>query len=211
MYIPKFNEETRIDIIYGLIDAHPLATLVTMGASGLIATHLPMLLDRTAAPYGILRGHLSRANTQWRDFSPSIEALAIFSGPHHYITPTWYPEKSVDGKVVPTWNYAVVHTYGPISIIEDEAWLRQHLTLLTKTHEAASPAPWQLSDAPEDYIASQMRGIVGVEIPVHRLEGMWKVSQNKSIETRASIERGLEALDTPQGLAMRDLVNGKRP
>ena len=159
----------------------------------------------------ILRGHISRANPQWREFDQSIEALAIFAGPQHYITPNWYPEKAEDGKVVPTWNYAVVHAYGTIRIIEDPAWLLNHLKSLTTQHEAASPRPWAVTDAPEDYIASQIRGIVGLEIPVSRLEGKWKVSQNKSDHTRQSIEHGLEDLGTSASLAMRDLVAGKRP
>lgn len=211
MYIPRFNEETRPEVLHGLIDSQPLATLITVGSSGLIATHLPAVLHRDEGPQGTLRCHLSRANPQWRELNPAIEALAIFSGPQHYITPNWYPEKATDGKVVPTWNYAVVHAYGPITLNEDPAWLLTHLHTLTAQHEAASPTPWRVSDAPSDYIASQIKGIIGVEIPIRRLEGKWKVSQNKSDRTRNAIQRGLADLDTPESLAMRDLVNGKRP
>jgi transcriptional regulator len=211
VYIPKFNEETRLDIHHGLIRSQPFATLVTIGRSGLIATHLPIVLSPSEGTPGILRGHISRANPQWREFDQSIEALAIFAGPQHYITPNWYPEKAEDGKVVPTWNYAVVHAYGTIRIIEDPSWLLIHLKSLTTQHEAASPRPWAVTDAPEDYIASQIRGIVGLEIPVSRLEGKWKVSQNKSDLTRQSVEQGLEDLGTSASLAMRDLVAGKRP
>jgi transcriptional regulator len=210
MYIPKANEETRPEVIHQLMESHPLASLVTMGASGLFATHLPLLID-PGGPHGILHGHISRANKQWRDFTPDIEALAIFSGPQHYITPNWYPEKSADGKVVPTWNYAVVHAYGPLTIIEDPTGLRAHLQALTTRHEATSTTPWHITDAPHDYIASQIKGIVGLEISICRLEGKWKVSQNKSTPTRLAIERGLEERDTPESLAMRDLVRGKRP
>jgi transcriptional regulator len=211
VYIPKFNQETRLDVLHGLIRAQPFATLVTMGASGLIATHLPMVLSPGEGAPDILRGHVSRANPQWRELDPSIDALAIFAGPHHYITPSWYPEKSEDGKVVPTWNYAVVHAYGAVKIIEDPAWLLTHLKSLTTQHESAFPHPWAVADAPEDYIASQLRGIVGIEIPIRRLEGKWKVSQNKSDRTKESIEQGLEDLNTPASRAMRDLVSGKRP
>lgn len=211
MYIPRFNEENRPEVLHALIKSRPFATLVTLGASGLVATHLPMVFDPSDGTHGTLRCHLSRANTQWRDFSSSVDALAIFSGSQHYITPNWYPEKAEDGKVVPTWNYVVVHAYGPITVIEDPAWLQQHLNALTSTHEAASSTPWHVSDAPADYIASQMKGIVGVEIPIRRLEGKWKVSQNQSERTRDSIECGLEDLNTPESLAMRDLVSGKRP
>jgi transcriptional regulator len=170
-----------------------------------------MVLSVGEGDGGILRGHVSRANSQWRELDSSIEALAIFAGPQHYITPNWYPEKAEDGKVVPTWNYAVVHAYGTIRVLEDPAWLLTHLKSLTAQHEAASPRPWAVTDAPKDYIASQIRGIVGLEIPVRRLEGKWKVSQNKSDRTKKSIEQGLEDLGTPASLAMRDLVSGKRP
>jgi transcriptional regulator len=211
LYIPRFNEETRLEILHGLIRAQPFATLVTMGSSGLIATHLPMVLSPGEGSPDILRGHVSRANPQWRDLDSSVEALAIFAGPQHYITPSWYPEKLEDAKVVPTWNYAVVHAYGTVTTIEDSAWLLTHLKSLTSQHEAAFPRPWAVTDAPKDYISSQIRGIVGIEIPIGRLEGKWKVSQNKSDRTRESIERGLEELDTPESLAMRQLVSGKRP
>ena len=211
MYIPRFNEETRLDVMHALIETQPLATLVTMSSSGLIATHLPVVVARGEGPHGTLRGHLSRANTQWRDLNPSVEALAIFAGAHHYITPSWYPEKVEDGKVVPTWNYAVVHAYGPLKIIEDPTWLHSHLNTLVTQHESSFPTPWQISDAPADYIASQIKGIVGLELPVTRIQGKWKVSQNKSEPTLRAVEQGLEDLNTPEALAMRDLVHGKRP
>ncbi len=197
--------------MHALIESQPFATLVTMSNSGLFASHLPMVLNRGEGNLGTLRGHLSKANNQWRDLSPSVEALTIFSGDHHYISPNWYPEKTEDGKVVPTWNYAVVHAYGPLTIIEDPVWLLSHLTALTTQHEAPSPSPWHVSDAPADYIASQIKGIVGIELPVSRIEGKWKVSQNKSERTRLAVEQGLEDLHTPEALAMRDLVRGRRP
>jgi transcriptional regulator len=211
VYIPKFNEETRLDVMHAHIESQPLATLVTMSSSGLFASHLPMVLARGEGPHGTLRGHLSRANNQWRDLTPSVEALAIFSGAHHYISPNWYPEKAEDGKVVPTWNYAVVHAYGPLKIIEDPAWLHAHLNALITQHESSFPAPWKITDAPPDYIASQIKGIVGLELPITRIEGKWKVSQNKSDRTLRAVEQGLEDLHTPEALAMRDLVRGKRP
>jgi transcriptional regulator len=211
VYIPKFNQETRLDVMHSLIASQPFATLVTMSNSGLFASHLPMVLDRGEGTYGTLRGHLSRANNQWHDLLLSVEALAIFSGDHHYISPNWYPEKNEDGKVVPTWNYTVVHVYGPLRIIEDPTWLLSHLTSLTTQHEAPSPEPWHIGDAPADYIASQIKGIVGIELPISRIEGKWKVSQNKSERTRLAVEQGLEDLHTPEALAMRDLVSGRRP
>jgi transcriptional regulator len=210
MYIPKYNEETRIDVIDRLIRSAPVASLVTMGSSGLFATHLPMVLHRCSDEDAVLRGHLSRANRQWKEFSPEIQALAIFSGPGHYITPAWYPEKAETGKVVPTWNYAVVHAYGPLQIIEDPEWLLKHLNALTDTHEASRPAPWSVADAPAEFIATTARGIVGLELKIERLEGKWKVSQNQDESARVSVAEGLDALDTEASLAMSDLVRGER-
>ncbi|MBS1800632.1 MAG: FMN-binding negative transcriptional regulator [Acidobacteria bacterium] len=210
MYVPKFNEETRIPVLDGLMRLHPLASLVTMGSSRLFATHLPMVLHRDDETHAILRGHISRANRQWRDYDPGISALAIFAGPQHYITPNWYPEKAVSGKVVPTWNYAVVHAYGKLKIVEDAAWLLTHLNSLTDTHEAASAIPWKVTDAPADYVESIAKGIVGIELSIERLEGKWKVSQNQNEQTRASVAEGLAKLDTESSLAMRLLVNGER-
>ncbi|WP_348267427.1 FMN-binding negative transcriptional regulator [Edaphobacter paludis] len=206
MYIPKANEETRLEVLHDLIESHPLASLVTMGPSGLLASHLPMVLERKSATRGLLKGHLSRANKQWRDFLPAVEALAIFSGPEHYITPSWYAEKEETGKVVPTWNYAVVHVYGPLKVIEDPAWLIEHLNALTTIHESTLPAPWQVSDAPADYVESLLNGIVGLELPIERIEGKWKASQNRSERDRVGIVEGLERLNTPASLAMKALV-----
>jgi transcriptional regulator len=210
MYIPKAHEEKRIEVLHDLIESQPLASLVTMGQSGLFASHLPMVLERGTATHGLLKGHLSRANQQWRDFLPSVEALAIFSGPQHYITPSWYPEKFETGKVVPTWNYVVVHAYGHLKVIEDAAWLMDHLKSLTSIHEAASPIPWKVSDAPADYVESMVKGIVGLELPIERIEGKWKVSQNRPERDRAGVAKGLERLNTPESLAMKALVKAEQ-
>jgi transcriptional regulator len=211
MYIPKHNLETRIERIDGLIRAHPLATLVSNGPLGLFATHLPLVLHRASEEHAVLRGHLARANPQWKDLAAQPEALVIFQGPEHYITPAWYPEKTATGKVVPTWNYTAVHAYGPVRIVEDAAWLLEHLNTLTDTHEIARAEPrepWNLSDAPADFVVALARGIVGIELEIARLEGKWKVSQNQNEATRASVARGLEGLGTESSLAMRDLVEG---
>jgi transcriptional regulator len=205
MYIPRANQEDRIPVLHKLIEDQPFASLVTMGSSGLFASHIPMVLEQNGA-LGQLRGHISRANTQWRDYTPSVEALAIFSGPQHYITPNWYLEKQETGKVVPTWNYVVVHAYGCLKIIEDGEWLITHLTSVTNIHEADSPVPWKIGDAPADYIASLSKGIVGLEITIERLEGKWKVSQNRSEQDRSGVAIGLETLNTTQSLEMKALV-----
>jgi transcriptional regulator len=206
MYIPQANKEDRLPVLHKLMEDQPFTSLVTMGSSGLFASHIPMVLERNGTALGLLKGHLSRANPQWREFSPSVEALAIFSGPQHYITPNWYPEKEANGKVVPTWNYVVVHAYGHLKVIEDGEWLMAHLNTLTTIHEAGSPVPWKVSDAPADYIASLARGIVGLEMVIERIEGKWKVSQNRSEQDRHGVADGLAELNTTESLAMKALV-----
>ncbi len=205
MYIPRANIEDRIPVLHKLMEEQPFASLITVGSSGLFASHIPMVLEQNGA-MGRLKGHISRANTQWRDYTHSVQALAIFSGPQHYITPTWYPEKQETGKVVPTWNYVVVHAYGHLKVIEDGDWLMSHLQSLVNIHEADSPVPWKVGDAPPDYIASQLKGIVGLEMVVERIEGKWKVSQNRSEQDRRGVARGLAELNTTESLAMKALV-----
>jgi transcriptional regulator len=208
MYIPRANQEERIPVLHKLMEEQPFASLITMGSSGLFASHIPMVLEQNGAK-GQLRGHISRANTQWRDYSPLVEALAIFSGPQHYITPNWYPEKEQTGKVVPTWNYVVVHAYGFLKIIEDVDWLMTHLASLTNIHEAESPVPWKIEDAPPDYIALLAKGIVGLEITIERLEGKWKVSQNRPEQDRVGVAMGLAKLNTKESLQMKALVEDR--
>lgn len=206
MYIPKSYEESRVPVLHEFLETRPFATLVTMGSEGLFATHLPLLLERAGGTLGVLRGHISRANTQWRDFSTSVDALVIFSGPHHYITPNWYPEKAKSGKVVPTWNYVVVHAYVRLRVMEEATWLLENVTALTDAHEAGSSSPWQVGDAPEEYVQALTRGIIGLELTITRLEGKWKVSQNQSAENRKGVVKGLEELNTAESLAMKRLV-----
>jgi transcriptional regulator len=206
MYIPRHNEEKRVSVMHTLIISHPLGTLVTLGASGLFASHVPMVLDDDGSEFGVLKCHISRANTQWRDFVPTVDALAIFAGHQHYITPTWYPGTKTHGKEVPTWNYVVVHAYGPLKVIQDEDWLLKNVEKLTNIHEAGSPVPWKVSDAPADFIKTQLKGIVGLELKIKRLEGKWKVSQNRIEEERKGVIEGLTKLNTPESLAMKVLV-----
>ncbi len=181
-------------MIHHLIRSHSLATLVTMGREGLMASHVPMLLDPQPEPFGTLRCHLARANSQWRNFSPDVPALVIFSGPEHYISPLWYRTTVETGKVVPTWNYAIVHAYGPLKAIEDAGWLREMVTTLTDVHEAGFPEPWKVEDAPADYITGLLQAIVGIEIPIARLEGKWKVSQNRTAKDREGVVSGLKGM-----------------
>jgi len=193
MYRPAFFREDRIDILYGLIRAHPFAQLVTVGAQGLEANPLPMLIDPEASPNGTLRGHLARGNGQVAALREGAEALVIFQGPQAYISPAWYPGKAEHGKVVPTWNYVAVHAWGKPKVIDDPAWLRRLVGDLTDRHEHGRPNPWSVDDAPEDFIAAQLKAIVGIEIPIDRIEGKWKVSQNRSEPDRRGVVEGLRA------------------
>ena len=206
MYIPRHNEEKRVPVMHRMMAGHPLATLVTMSSTGLFATHLPLVVEQDGSEFGVLKGHISRANLQGRDLVAEVDALAIFAGPEHYISATWYAGTYEDGREVPTWNYAVVHAYGSLRLVEDMVWLRAHLESLTDIHEAGSGKPWKVSDAPADYLLSQMRGIVGLEMPIRRLEGKWKVSQNRDERDREGVIRALDELDTPESRAMGALV-----
>ncbi len=206
MYLPAHFEETRIEVLHQLVCEHPLATLVTLAAGGLNANHIPLELNSEPAPFGTLRGHVARANPVWRDLSPAVEALAIFQGPQRYITPAWYQTKKETGKVVPTWNYAVAHAYGPLRIIEDPRWLRRLVERLTNHNEAPRLEPWKVSDAPEDYIEAQLDAIVGIEMPITRLVGKWKVSQNRPQADRASVVEALDRLPDSDAAAMSELV-----
>lgn len=190
MYQPALFREDRIEVQHGLIRAHPLGLLVTAGPAGLVANPIPFLVDAGASERGTLRCHLARANPQWRELAGAEECLVVFQGPQDYVTPSWYATKREHGKVVPTWNYATVHAWGRPQVIEDAAWLRRQLDDLTLLREGARPAPWAVEDAPSDFIAAQVRGIVGVEIPIGRIEGKWKVSQNRPEPDRAGVLAG---------------------
>lgn len=206
MYQPAHHREDRLDVQHGLIRSAPLGTLVTSGASALVANHIPFLLDAGASALGTLRAHLARANPQWREADPDREALVIFQGADSYITPSWYETKRETGKVVPTWNYAVVHAYGRIRVIDDAAWLRGHIAELTALNESRRAEPWAVTDAPESFIAAMVRGIVGLEIEIARIEGKWKVSQNRPEPDRRGVITGLRAEAAQPGQAMADLV-----
>ncbi len=206
MYLPSHFEETRIDVLHQLIRERPLATLVTLGASGLSANHIPFELDPAPAPWGTLRCHVARANPVWRDYSGDTEALVIFHGPQVYVSPSWYETRKQSGEVVPTYNYAVVHAYGSLKIVDDRDWLRGLVTRLTERFERNSAAPWRVSDAPAQFIDKQLAAIVGIEIAVSKLTGKWKASQNRPLEDRAGVVRALEQAPDADSLAMAGLV-----
>ena len=179
MYQPSHFREDRLDVQHGLIRAHPLGLLITSGPGGLMANPIPFLIDAGASEYGTLRCHMARANLQWRELGAVEECLVVFQGPQDYVTPSWYPTKRETGKVVPTWNYATVHAWGKPVVIDDPDWLRRQIDSLTRTREGLRPEPWKVEDAPEDFVAAQIKGIIGVEITIGRIEGKWKVSQNR--------------------------------
>ena len=211
MYLPAHFKEDRAPVLHELIRAHPFATLVTLDASGLVANHLPMEIDATAGPLGTLRGHVARGNPIWKSPRLDVEALAVFHGPQHYITPSYYATKPATGKVVPTWNYATVHAYGTLRVIDDPAWLRSFVEQLTDRHEAeharaTGDAPWHVGDAPASFLEKQLAAIVGLELPITRIEGKWKVSQNRPAEDRAGVVAGLGRSDDAAARAMAELV-----
>jgi transcriptional regulator len=197
VYQPAHFAQSDPQALAGLMQAHPLAVLVTAGADGPEADHVPLQYD---AATGTLRGHVARANPLWRQ-ADGQPVLAVFRGPEAYVSPSWYPSKAEHHKVVPTWNYAVVHAHGTLRAVDDADWLRQLVGDLTDRHEAGRPAPWSVSDAPQDYIAQMLRAIVGVEITLTRLEGKWKVSQNRSAADRDGVAAALG--DDPMAALVR--------
>jgi transcriptional regulator len=206
MYVPAHFEETRVEVMHELMRAHPFATLVTLASSGLEANHIPLELHPDPAPFGTLRGHIARANPLWRELSSDANALVIFQGANRYISPAWYATKEETGKVVPTWNYAVVHAHGPLKVIEDRDWLRQLVGRLTDHHESSRSKPWSVSDAPEEYIEKTLESIVGLEMPIARLVGKWKVSQNRPAKDQSGVIENLLKEDDESSKAMADLV-----
>lgn len=192
-YQPPHFQPADADAVRELIRRHPLATLVVAGDDGLDAEHVPMLLEAAESEITVLRGHVARANPVWRQVPDGADALAIFHGPDHYVSPGWYPSKREHGQVVPTWNYAVVHARGRLAWQHDPQWLLGLVTRLTDAHESERASPWQVSDAPDDYVQRMLKAIVGFEIVVTRLEGKWKLSQNRSEPDVAGVIAGLDA------------------
>ncbi|HWX51184.1 MAG TPA: FMN-binding negative transcriptional regulator [Roseomonas sp.] len=205
MYIPPaFREEDPV-ALHATIRAARLANLVTATAEGLMATPLPLYLDAEEGDQGVLYGHLAKANPQWKA-APLGEAMAIFTGPDAYVTPSWYATKRETGKVVPTWNYVAVHVYGPVEFFEDAGRLLKVVTRLTERQEQGRAEPWAVSDAPEAFVRAQLRGIVGLRLPIARLEGKRKMSQNRSAEDRAGVRQGLAASEDAADRAVAALI-----
>jgi transcriptional regulator len=210
MYIPKLHEESDLRVLQALVRSHPLGTWVTQGDGELIVNHVPFVLDPSRGPCGLLRCHVARANSVWQSFSKTVPSVIVFHGPDAYVSPAWYPSKQVHGKVVPTWNYAVVHAHGIPSVIEDPAQLLEHLSELTASQEASRPVPWRPADAPAAFIEQMSGHIVGIEIPISTLLGKWKVSQNRSAADRAGVVAALRANIDPSSQEMADLVEQVR-
>jgi transcriptional regulator len=205
MYTPPvFQLDDAADIYQAVREARS-ATLVTATAEGLIGTLLPMLLDDSDGRYGTLYAHVARANRQWR-LVPAGEAMAIFGGPEAYISPSWYATKQETHRVVPTWNYVAVHAYGPVEFFDDPDRLLDVITRLTRLHEQTRVQPWAVSDAPADFIRAQLKGIVGVRMPISRLEGKRKMSQNRNAADRAGVIEGLSASDRAEDRIVASLI-----
>lgn len=205
MYLTKPFEPPDVATLQQFVRVHPFGVLVTMTSSGLDGNHLPLLIDAEPQPYGTLRGHVARANPVWRECE-GADALVIFQGPDSFISPSWYATKRETGSVVPTWNYVVVHAHGRLTVIQDRHWLRTHVEALTNRHEGHREAPWAVSDAPADYIEKLVGGIVGIEIPIARLTGKWKLSQNRSERDREGVVDGLTREGTESASTMATLV-----
>ncbi|MEQ1738978.1 MAG: FMN-binding negative transcriptional regulator [Methyloglobulus sp.] len=206
MYAPKHFEVTEVKVLHELIHDYPLATLVTMSANGLNANHIPIHLNAMPEPYGTLQGHVARSNPLLDDIDRENQSLAIFHGPNAYITPSWYETKKEHGKVVPTWNYVVVHVYGILQVVDNPEWLRTQLETLTDQNESQFSEPWAVADAPTEFTEKLLESIVGIEMKITKLLGKWKVSQNQPVQNRDGVIQGLNANNQVGATKMAALV-----
>ena len=207
MYVPESFQITDRESLNRLMRDYSFATLITQAEDRPFANHLPLNFDPTRGPHGTLNGHMVRANPQWRHFAAGGEALAIFQGPHAYVSPSWY----VGERNVPTWNYATIHAYGTPRLIEDDATLRRHLTELVTTHEAAQPQPWSIDVLPSNYVAGMLKGIVGFEMPITTLQGKFKLNQNRAAEDRRGVIAALENRDDDLSREVAALMQEREP
>lgn len=205
MYEPPLHRNEDLPALHALIRERVFGLLISDGAEGLTANSVPFVLDAGASRLGTLKVHLARANPQWRDLEASRDALIVFQGHDHYITPSWYATKRETGKVVPTWNYTMVQARGRAKVMDD-AWLGQQIEELTQTLEQRRGAPWAVGDAPADFIAMQRRAIVGVEIEILDIRGKWKTSQNRNAADRKGVVAGLEAIGDENARAMAGIM-----
>jgi transcriptional regulator len=210
MYVPPSFAEHDVGVMHAFIEAHPLGALVTASPIGLFATHLPLVLDREHGAFGTLQGHIARANPHHELAEEGAEALVLFTGADSYVTPSLYASKARHGKVVPTWNYVAVHAHGVLRYVTEPAALRRHLEQLTARHEAARPRPWSIEDTPDGYVDKLLGAIVGVEIEITRLDGKWKMSQNRPAEDIDGVIEGLGASPDPREREVADIVRARR-
>jgi transcriptional regulator len=204
VYLPPAFTEKRQNILMAHIERYDFGLLVTNGADGLVASHIPFLIERDGEQLH-LHGHLARPNPQVADLARGGEVLAIFHGPHAYISPNWYET----GPSVPTWNYADVHAYGTVQLVEDDEWLRRFLARLSARHEARNPVPWRVQDLPGAYVETMLKGIIGLDIAVTRLEGKYKLSQNRPAADRPGVIGALEAQSDPDAQAVARLMRDR--
>jgi transcriptional regulator len=208
MFLPDHFRVEDVPEMHALMRARPFAALVSTTQAGLYGTHLPTVLKDEGA-FGTIECHLSRANPHWKDLAEGGEAMMIFQGPDGYITPNWYATKAATGKAVPTWNYAIVHAYGRPEVMKEKDWVLRHVTELSDQQERSEAHPWKVSDAPEKYIDVMTRGIVGFRFEITRLEGKWKMSQNREPQDQVRVVEGLKARATGDDLEIADVVAGK--
>jgi len=208
MHLPDHFRVEDVAEMHALMRGRPFAALVSAGPSGLYGSHLPTVL-KDEGPNGVIECHLARANPHWKDLAAGGEAMMIFQGPEGYITPNWYATKAQTGKAVPTWNYAIVHAYGRPEVMKDKEWLLRHVSELSDQQERTEAHPWKVSDAPASYIDVMLRGIVGFRFAITRLEGKWKMSQNREPQDRVGVVGGLKARATGDDLAIADAISGK--
>lgn len=206
MYMPKYHALTDVAAMQAHMEQHALGAWVCTGDDGLVANHIPFLLDRHSGRYGRLLGHVSRANPVWRQLTKGASSVVMFMGPQAYITPSWYPGKRMHGKVVPTWNYVTVHAHGVMRAVEDQVWILNMLKGLTNAQESSRHDPWQVSDAPSDYVQKKLRAIVGIELSIDRLEGRMKVSQDEDQADRQGTVDGLMQEPDTQAQVIANLV-----
>ena len=192
MFVPAHFFVKRTEVLQALFKRHPLGTLVATTAEGLTANHIPMQATLEAGGHGLLRGHIARANSLWRELATDAPVLAIFTGADRYVSPTWYPSKQEHGRAVPTWNYATVHLKGTIRFIEEAPWLREFVTELTEVYEQGRPNRWHVTDAPPDYLEAMLCAIVGFEIQVSNIQGKFKGSQNRAVGDREGVRSALQ-------------------
>ncbi len=207
MYLPKYHQFNDHPAMQSLVDAHPLGAWVCHSHGELLANHLPFVLDRSRGAHGTLIGHVSRANGVWRMLTGDAPSVVMFRGPQAYITPGWYPGKGEHGEVVPTWNYVVVHAHGVARAVEDKAWMLDMLERLVQAQESGQARPWRVDDAPVGYIERMLRAIVGIEIPIDRLEGKRKLSQDEALADRIGTVHGLMQEDREESRLLGALVN----